>query len=245
VKRVNPTVTQQDAIDSCKKWLIKSIDFNYVDIDAEDSIRDIISKLTTEYGQIIGNAHERKDELGHELFFDPNLNPLATLKWLDQQQSLLHQSGATISFDEYRRIVKRGISHEDDHLKSASKFWLEFRRILMDCRSTAEIRTKMIEYWVLYQDGSIVKKETGKTKAAEPVKPGSYGSRKNLANLTTQGGKHCSECAQAGRNRIVDTHNEDKCFYKHGFPEKGKNSRGYSAKGKKGRLGCSSWTIGR
>ena len=71
VKRAATTATQQDAIDACKKWLIKSTDFNYVDIDADDSIRDIINKLT----------------------------------------SLLHQSGATISFDEYSRIAKRGVSH--------------------------------------------------------------------------------------------------------------------------------------
>ena len=164
VKRINPTATQQDLIDACKTWLIKSIDFNHVDIDAEDCIRDILRKLTTEYGQIIGNAHERKEELGHELYFDPNANPIKTLKWLDQQQILLKQSGANISFEENQRIVKRGISHEDDHLKVASKFWLEFRRILMACSSPADIRTKMVEYWVLYQDNSIVKKETTNTK---------------------------------------------------------------------------------
>ena len=55
----------------------------------------------------------------------------------------------------------------------------------MECRSTTEFRIKMIEYWVLYQDGSVVKRRTGKTKAAEPVKPGPNGSRKNFANSTS------------------------------------------------------------
>ena len=117
-----PTVAKLKQARVIKEWINENIDHSLVTFDATKSLSTIMGNFHNSYGTMHLDAEAFKDQLKEKIYFDPLLNPQSTLNWLDNQLKLLTGRNATITDQEYKRILLKGIGPRDDE-KPHEYFW--------------------------------------------------------------------------------------------------------------------------
>ena len=132
-----------------------------------------------------------KESLKDKIYFDPSLNPQATLNWLDDQLKLLTARDAQVTAEEYKRILLHGIGPKDAS-KPHEHFWFNlFGQMKTMPANPGQLRKAIWNYWSAYQSDAI---KVDQATATSPMVPN---RQKALGNLVQEkSSKSCPHCAE-------------------------------------------------
>lgn len=215
---VQPTTAKLKNAKTIKKWINENIDHSLISFDATEPLKLIMESFHNSYGTLHLDPEAFKDYLKNTIYFDPALNPQATLNWLDDQLKLLTGRDAKITQEEYKRILLHGIGPRDLS-KPHEHFWFHLYG-KMKClpADRSKLRSAIWEYWSNYQSDIIKTAQSQATSARKPILPGVKPTSSHVE------GKLCTHCKINGREKVMKSHTFENCFFKEfkdsGFPRK-------------------------
>ena len=232
----SPSATQKALLSKkvleLKTYILESIDPSKVQVQMKFPIRKILADLARNYGACNIDASNFKVKLPGKVYFDPLKNPLATFRWLHNQNSLLKVAGNALTNAEFKVCVEIGLEPPEITASSNTHFWFNVYSKIKELEvvpSPDELELQAMKFWKTYQSQIIVEKQMLIADAKEPVRPGFSMANANLAGLEHANNRFCKSCSENGREKVMKTHNLNNCRFKDfkgtGFPPKAVNGQ--------------------